>query len=519
MDQHGRITFDDGLKVYGALRGIKNDMRKDADYEKRNAEDAQYKTHLGNLQKDENYQPDMDAPDYDPAAMNKALLQNTLASVATEEGAAKKEQYAQQRIELQRNNVSRGARDAMAIYQSGDQEGGMNAMLKVFDFVHPDIDLVKDENGNPLVDEQGQITLQSINGKATQMPRPEWADMVKMAQSYTDPETLKKADAMSQEGIRAANASAIASAKHYKNGQGQVVAVFPKLYDPIDPTKKKTIIADLRTGQEIDPADFASGDFREVSHENREKFDQQLALKGIERKNSFDLADHKARLKGGSGGAGGGEDKTGVGSATANRQLEIVMAPFSKGQIVDQFGEITQDGKAAIQRAQEVYDSYRGQKNLTLTQKRELSQAESALKVYSTMHDQVTSKWAGRKQTGAEPGGDDATVMLAQLTEMGLSKEAIIAEMEKRFPGINVNDQTNPQASPIGAALGGPPVQQQQAPTQMQAAPQQAPPQQAPGQAVNQNQIKSEFQALAQKHGKDAAKQMIIQKYPNAFRR
>jgi len=321
MDRYGRFDLQDGIQIYGALRGFQQDQRQDEAYQRKLSEEQQYKQNLGNLQKNPDYKPDMNAPGYDPDAWNKAALQQASATLATDEATEKRAKMAQQRIELQRNNIARGASDALAVYQT-DPQAGTIAMLKTYDQLHDGIEIVKDDNGNPLIDEKGQITLKGLNGSTTTAPIPPMGDMIKMAQMYTDPKNLQKVDAMSSDAYRAANASAIAKAKHYQNDQGQVVAVVDQLYDPIDRSKVQTVVLDLKTGQPIDPAEFAQGGFREISRESTDKFGQQVALKGLEASNDRNKLTYEYQLKGDlERTKAGAQNKGGVGSAEAKNQL------------------------------------------------------------------------------------------------------------------------------------------------------------------------------------------------------
>jgi hypothetical protein len=451
------------MQVYGALRGIKRDQREDALYQQKSAGEQQYRTYLGNVQKDENYKPDTAAPDYNPEAWSKAVMQNIQTVTAAEEFQTKKAETAQKRIELQRQNIARSASDAMAIYQT-DPQAGTIAMLKTYDHLHDGIDLVKDENGNPLIDEQGQITLKGLNGNSTKMPIPPMNDMVKMAQTYTDPKALQEVDSMSSKAYQAANASAIAKAKQYKGANGQVVAVVDRLYDPVDRSKTQTVILDLKTGQQISPSDFAQGGFREISHESTEKFEQQSALKGMAHQLDKAKLDYEYQLRGQlEDRKASATNKGGVGSAVAKRELELVLMPFAPANapLFTMDGEFTQEGANAMQKAQVTLDKYRDAAPKTLTEKREASQAQRALQVYSAMYSQVVDKWGGNQGQAAQ---------------------------------LRV-----PAGGQPGPVPGGQPAMQPQAPP------------------AALQQIKAEYQQLASQYGKDSAKQMIIKKYPQAF--
>jgi len=517
MDRYGRFDLQDGIQIYGALRGFQQDQRQDEAYQRKLSEEQQYKQNLGNLQKNPDYKPDMNAPGYDPDAWNKAALQQASATLATDEATEKRAKMAQQRIELQRNNIARGASDALAVYQT-DPQAGTIAMLKTYDQLHDGIEIVKDDNGNPLIDEKGQITLKGLNGSTTTAPIPPMGDMIKMAQMYTDPKNLQKVDAMSSDAYRAANASAIAKAKHYQNDQGQVVAVVDQLYDPIDRSKVQTVVLDLKTGQPIDPAEFAQGGFREISRESTDKFGQQVALKGLEASNDRNKLTYEYQLKGDlERTKAGAQNKGGVGSAEAKNQLELVLMPFAEGKqpLFTMDGDMTAEGQTALQKAQTTLGKYQTTAPKTLTEKREAEQAKRALQVYSNMHDEVMRKWGpgGKPQASALSGGgqgqapvdvpNQAANDLVRLKESGLSDEEAGIVLMKRYPTLKVQDDTARPQQPIQQ-----PIQQPQG---QSAAPQQQ------GGGISPQQAKAEFQGLARQYGKDKAKQMMIQKYPGLF--
>lgn len=447
MDRFGRFDLQDGMNIYGALRGIQQHQRQDAEYQKKQDDEKLHLQYAGDVQKSPETATMPEGGN--PVLWNKAVSEGLAAKMKTEEFKMMQQENIQKSADLSLKNIARKASAAWGLYQT-DQNAGIMGMLSVYDDVHDGMELVKGEDGLPVISE-GKVQIKGLNGQTATVPVPPMEDMIRMVQGASNPEAIKNIKTMSKAQYQAYNASKIAEAKHYQSPDGRVAAVVEQLIDPIDSSQKATVIMDLRTGQQIDPAEFAQGDFREISRESKEKFNQQVALKGIEAGNDMAKLNHEYGLKERLEGVRGSKEK-GVGSAEANRQLDIVLAPFSKGQVTDAYGDLTPDGKAAIQRAQEAFEKHgsKESRSLTLTEKRELEQAQRALRVYSAMSSRVMERWGGQEPALSGPppsnagpeGGASPDAERARAAEYSALKQQYGVDqarqiMRQKYPGID----------------------------------------------------------------------------------
>jgi len=214
------------------------------------------------------YQPD-EATKKDPRyrAASHAKAQQTALSAVLKNDEIKTLQAENdvKRTKASREKLTQGFQQAWGLYQA-DQNQGMSALLNLYDDVNDGLDIVKDESGAPIINQEaGTMRVKNRKGSTTDIPVPSADQIYKMAQSMLLEGGLEKNAPGWEQNRRAYNMGQMMKGTYYENAEGKMVVKYDSLVDPEDPKKTTTVIQDVDSGEELTPKKFGRGGYKEVS--------------------------------------------------------------------------------------------------------------------------------------------------------------------------------------------------------------------------------------------------------------
>lgn len=370
-----------------AMQGTRQNMQKtNEQYEEGKAQDAAYEKALRGIQEEgpDKYKPDTKDPAYRAKAYQQAVRDSLKNLSENEKFKEYQMTNAVARAAKQRQDLTKGFKQAWGVYQA-DPERGYSELLKIYDHYHDGLTLVKDANGQPMIDPKSNtIKIRNLSGKIADVPAPPAADIYNMAQGILKEGALEEQAPLNEERYRQYNASRIWNGTFFESEDGQVIVKYEGLVSPDNRNEEVTKVLDIDSQKEITPEEFAKKKWRQVFVGD----DKQRAKENLEKT--------KAAAK--------GSKAEGPGSPETKRKLDMLLMPFApnKGMALFDFntGQPTDNGANALQAAMEAVETLQAKSQdpkaggLSIPEKKKLDSAMRAVAYFEFVQNQIVPQGA-----------------------------------------------------------------------------------------------------------------------------